>query len=291
MRDIVIAAHDTPKCLKLAEWTVDFLDRFPDETFRVIVDRHNHVIPCGPVPEDADPFLVITLGGDGTLLQAARCWGLCGTPILGVNLGTLGFLAEVEPSRYEELLVPALRGEVACDDRRLLDIRVIRGDDTVFGTAVVNEAVISKGTPARILNLRLSVDGACPWSYRADGVILATATGSTAYNLSAGGAVVHPSLPAFVMTPICPFTLSSRSLVLPLDSKVEVSIDESAPSVFLTVDGQISFPLQVGDRIAAAKSGSIVRFVKNPGREYLDALQLKLGLFHTTRPPEAPGRP
>ncbi|MDR1040983.1 MAG: NAD(+)/NADH kinase [Deltaproteobacteria bacterium] len=283
MRDIVIAARDTPECLKLAGWTVDFLATDFPELFRAILDKSPSRSLMGPVPEGADPFLVVSLGGDGTLLQAARRWGLCGTPILGVNMGTLGFLAEVEPSRYGDLLVPALKGEAAFDERKLLDVRVLRNYETVFHTTVLNDAVVDKGAPSRILNLRLSVDGSNTWSYRADGLILATTTGSTAYNLSAGGPVVHPSLPAFVVTPICPFTLSSRPLVLPLDSVIEITIDESAPTIFLTVDGQMTFELAAGDRIVAVQSDSVVRLVKNPHREYLDTLQHKLGLFHKDR--------
>ncbi|MDR1081801.1 MAG: NAD(+)/NADH kinase [Deltaproteobacteria bacterium] len=282
MRDILITARDTPNCVELAKWTEEFLKGFP-EPFSVTVERNSYRRPAGPLPHGVDPSLVISLGGDGTLLHAARRWGLSGTPILAVNMGTLGFLAEVEPSRFEELLVPALKGEASFEERSLLDITVLRGNDVLFRSAAINDAVINKGTPARVLNLRLSVDGSRTWSYRADGLILATTTGSTAYNLSAGGPVVHHSLPAFVMTPICPFTLSSRSLVLSLDSKVEVAIDDTAPSIFLTIDGQVSYELESSDRIAAEKSASVVRLVKNPHREYMDTLQMKLGLFQKAR--------
>ncbi|MDR3153738.1 MAG: NAD(+)/NADH kinase [Deltaproteobacteria bacterium] len=283
MRDIVIAVRDTPEPLKLAEWTVEFLQGFTPGPRKVLVDRSPLTVPPASRPEDVFPYLVISLGGDGTLLQAARRWGLSGTPILGVNMGTLGFLAEVECARYRDLLIPALKGEAALEERRLLDITVSRDGETVFSAPVLNDAVVDKGAPSRILNLRLSVDGSKAWSYRADGVILSTTTGSTAYNLSAGGPVVHPSLPALVVTPICPFTLSSRSLVLPLDSRIEVAIDESAPSIFLTVDGQMTFQLAAGDSVIAVRSDSAVRLVKNPHREYLDTLQLKLGLFQKDR--------
>ncbi|MDR1315217.1 MAG: NAD(+)/NADH kinase [Deltaproteobacteria bacterium] len=283
MRDVVIVTRDTQECLELAEWTVKFLEAFPPEAFRPVLDKSSPRGPVGPVPEGVFPALVISLGGDGTLLQAARRWGLSGTPILGVNMGTLGFMAEADPHLYEDLLVPALKGEASLDERSLLDVSVIRGGERVFHSTALNDAVIDKGAPARILNLRLSVDGSRIWGYRADGLILSTPTGSTAYNLSAGGPVVHPSLPAFVLTPICPFTLSSRSLVLSLDSTIEVSIDWSAPSIFLTVDGQAAFQLAAGDRVAATKSASVVKLVKNPHREYLDTLQLKLGLFQKDR--------
>ncbi|MDR2611436.1 MAG: NAD(+)/NADH kinase [Deltaproteobacteria bacterium] len=283
MRDIVIAARSTPECLELADWTLGFLQGFAPSPRSVHLDTSPLAGPPAPVPEGVEPQLVISLGGDGTLLHAARRWGLSGTPILGVNMGRLGFLAEVECARYRDLLIPALRGEAALDERKLMDVQVLRGEETIFSAPVLNDAVIDKGAPARILNLRLSVDGSRQLSYRADGLILATTTGSTAYNLSAGGPVVHPSLPAFVVTPICPFTLSSRSLVLSLESRIEVTVDESPPSIFLTVDGRITLELSAGDRITAVKSESVVRLVKNPHREYLDTLQLKLGLFQKDR--------
>jgi NAD+ kinase len=123
------------------------------------------------------------------------------------------------------------------------------------------------------------VDDSSSWVYRADGVIISTTTGSTAYNLPAGGPVLHPTLPAFVVTPICPFTLSSRPLVLPLSSQIEVAIEMNTPSVYLTTDGQRARPLVEGDIVTAKSSEAVVRLIKNPHRAYLDTLQMKLGLF------------
>jgi NAD+ kinase len=283
MRDIVISSRGTPESRELSEWTVGFLKEFTPAVDRVHIDWAYPGAEEDPVPDDLDPCLIISLGGDGTLLHAARRWGLSGTPILGVNMGRLGFLAEVERSRYPDLLVPALKGEAVCEERLLLDVEVVRDEVTVFKAPVLNDAVITKGVPARLLTLGLVMDSSRSWSYRADGLILATTTGSTAYNLSAGGPVVYPSLPVFVVTPVCPFTLSSRSLVLPMTSRIEISVDDSAPGVSLTIDGQITSALKQGDKVNAMRSDSIVRLVKNPHREYLDTLQLKLGLFQKDR--------
>jgi NAD+ kinase len=206
----------------------------------------------------------------------------------GDELGRVGL--EERAGVEEDALVGPLPCLVGLDDealeqleRGLLDVEVSRGGEPVFSAPVINDVVVDKGAPARILNLRLSVDGSRSWSYRADGVILSTTTGSTAYNLSAGGPVVHHSLPAMVLTPVCPFTLSSRALVLPLTSRIEITVEESAPTVFLTVDGQMSCELATDDRVTAVRSDSVVRLVKNPHREYLDTLQLKLGLFQKER--------
>jgi NAD+ kinase len=232
---------------------------------------------------DFDPEFVVSLGGDGTILYAARRWALNGSPILGVNLGTLGFLAEVEPNHYEEILKDSLEGKAILEERSCLLTKVYRDEVLVNSVPIINDAVINKGAFNRILNLRLSVDGSKSWSYRADGLIIATTTGSTAYNLSAGGPVVHPTMSAFVVTPICPFALSGRSLVLPLSSRIEVVVEESLPEVFLTADGQSSFKLKTNDRVVTQKSPYVVKLVKNPHREYLDTLQLKLGLFQKER--------
>ncbi|MDR2141459.1 MAG: NAD(+)/NADH kinase [Deltaproteobacteria bacterium] len=234
-------------------------------------------------PEDFQPQMVISLGGDGTLLYSSRAWGLDGTPILGVNLGNLGFLAVVEPIWLNELLETALAGQAEMEVRQALDISVIRDNARQAFFTIINDAVINKGALSRIMNLRLSMAGAAFWDFRADGLILATPTGSTAYNLSAGGPVVHPSLPVVIVTPICPFTLSSRSLILPLDLELVVSIDQNATDTHLTGDGQVYLPLRAGDLVKVSRSQATLRLIANPHRQYFDALRVKLGFFNNDR--------
>ena len=278
MPEVVIVTRNIPRALDLARWTQTYIKN-NYKGFRVYEDLGSMYAGSKQELKDLDPDLIVSIGGDGTILRASRRWGFSGAPILGVNMGNLGFLAEVEPQRFEDLLYLALSSQAEVEERSCLDIIVTRDGNEISSTPVLNDAVINKGALSRILNLKLRVDNSSSWSYRADGVIISTTTGSTAYNLSAGGPVLHPGLPAFVVTPICPFTLSSRSLVLPLNSKIEVLIELNTPSVYLTTDGQKARPLVEGDRVTARSSKSVVRLIKNPHRAYLDTLQLKLGMF------------
>jgi NAD+ kinase len=236
-------------------------------------------VQAGP-PEGFRPRLIVSLGGDGTLLYSARTWGLGGTPIVGVNLGRLGFLAEIEPEILFEVLDATLGGRAEVRARTVLDCSVERHGAEINRSTFINEAVINKGALARILSLRLSLDGTDYWTYRADGLILATPTGSTAYNISAGGPVVYPGLEAVLITPICPFTLSTRSVILPMHFNVEVIVGERSSDALLTIDGQKCLPLQSLDRIKIRPSEAVVRLVSNPRRHYLDTLKVKLGLFN-----------
>jgi NAD+ kinase len=277
--EVVVVTRNLPRALDLAGWAQAYIEKnHPD--FQVHLDCGNYRQDKKSSPlSGLRPDLIISIGGDGTILRASRRWGFNGAPILGVNMGSLGFLAEVEPQRFEDLLYLSLTNQVEVEERNCLDIILTRDGNVISTTPVLNDAVINKGALSRILNLKLRVDDSSSWCYRADGVIISTTTGSTAYNLSAGGPVLHPGLPAFVVTPICPFTLSSRPLVLPLGSRIEVAIELNTPSVYLTTDGQKATPLVEGDVVTARNSESIVRLVKNPHRAYLDKLEMKLGLF------------
>jgi NAD+ kinase len=195
-------------------------------------------------------------------------------------MGRLGFLAEIEPERFTEVLESALAGEAKIQERKVMDFSVSRGDQEIHRATVINDVVINKGAPARILSLTLSIRGTDYWTYRADGLILATPIGSTAYNLSAGGPVVYPGLEAVLVTPICPFTLATRSVILPLYFNIEVIIGEKSSDSLLTADGQQIFILQPFDRIKVSPSKAAVKLVLNPHRHYLDTLKIKLGLFY-----------
>ncbi|UQZ89920.1 NAD(+) kinase [Deltaproteobacteria bacterium Smac51] len=227
-------------------------------------------------PLDFHPDLVISLGGDGTLLYAARAWGLTGIPLFGVNLGHLGFLAETEPDQFGSLLKSILDGNYRVEKRLALEVAVERDGEIVADTLALNEAVVNKGALSRIITLHISVKDFGQWHFRADGVIIATPTGSTAYNLSAGGPVVYPTLPAIILTPICPFTLTSRPLILPASCPVEMVVDSHDQDIHLTADGQISIPLKPGDRIITKTHRTSISLVVNPRRNFIDILRQKL---------------
>ncbi len=229
-----------------------------------------------PPPPDFSPDLVISLGGDGTLLYAARAWGLTGIPLFGVNLGHLGFLAETEPGQFVGLLKDILAGQFRVEKRLALEVTVERRGQMVADTLALNEVVINKGALSRIITLNVQIKDFGRWSFRADGVIISTPTGSTAYNLSAGGPVVYPTIPAIIITPICPFTLTSRPLILPATLPVEMVVDAHDQDIHLTADGQISIPLQPGDRIVTRCHKAEISLIVNPRRNFIDILRQKL---------------
>jgi NAD+ kinase len=227
-------------------------------------------------PQGFAPDLIISLGGDGTLLYAARAWGMTGLPLFGVNLGHLGFLAETEPHQFADMLKNLLAGDYRCENRMALEVSVERQGRRVAETPALNEIVVNKGALSRIITLNLSVRDFGEWSFRADGVIIATPTGSTAYNLSAGGPVVYPTIPAIIVTPICPFTLTSRPIILPSTFPVEMTIDSRDVDLHLTADGQVSLPLMPGDRITVRRHEEDVCLITNPLRNFTDVLRQKL---------------
>jgi NAD+ kinase len=220
--------------------------------------------------------LLIVVGGDGTLLSVARGLGRFQTPVLGVNLGSLGFLTEFSLSDLEDSLDTILAGQFEIDRRMMLRIEVERSGSARRGYPVLNDAVISKSALARILDIELRVDGERIALYRADGLILSSPTGSTAYCLSAGGPIVHPGVNAIVAIPICPHSLTSRPLVIPGNLVLEVRVRNAAENVFLTLDGQEGFPLTRDDRIRVRRAYRGLHLVTLPGKSYFQILQRKL---------------
>lgn len=204
----------------------------------------------GPKPSLEGIDLVISLGGDGTVLFSARCAGPCGVPILPFNLGRLGFIAGFGKQDWASSLDAWLENRLKVSSRTMLDIRVNRGGKTLASFVALNDGVVSGQGIAKLIGLDISVDGSPVSHYRSDGVIISSPTGSTAYNLAAGGPVVHPELDAMILNPICPFTLSNRPLVLPGSEKLTVLVDEEKrAAVMLTVDGQETWDLQAGDTV------------------------------------------
>jgi NAD+ kinase len=220
--------------------------------------------------------LLLVLGGDGTILAASREAAPKGIPILPVNLGGLGFLTSFTLEELYPALEDALAGLAAIGERVLLMVERTQNESTLAQQRVLNEAVVHKGTLARMIELELHIDGSFVCRYRADGLIVATPTGSTAYSMSAGGPIVHPAVESIVITPICPHTLSDRPVVVPDSSKIELRMSENTDAVFLTMDGQIGVPLQPGNRVRITRAPERLKLIHPPKRTYFEILRNKL---------------
>jgi NAD+ kinase len=220
--------------------------------------------------------LVIVLGGDGTMIAAARLLGNAEIPVLGVNYGSLGYLTDFRIEEMFPALESVLAGNYKLDRRVTLKVRHHRGENVLTESRVLNDVVINKAALARIIEIRVELDGHYVNSFRADGLIVATPTGSTAYNLSAGGPIVFPSMRAMVLTPICPFTLSNRPIVVPDEAEIRLSMETNNEEVALTLDGQVGFELEAGDVITISKSSSTFDLVQPTNRNYFDVLRDKL---------------
>jgi len=220
--------------------------------------------------------LIVVLGGDGTMIGAARMVGDAETPVLGVNFGTLGYLADFTVEDMIPALEAVLAGDYTLDRRLMLAATVLRGGKQLMHDRVLNDVVISKSALARIIEIEATVDGKFVNRFRADGLIISTPTGSTAYNLSAGGPVIYPSMHAVVVTPICPHTLSNRPLVLPDDAEFELVLKTPREEVALTLDGQVGMPLEYEDRVRVRKSRTGFNLIQSPTLNYFDVLRNKL---------------
>ena len=220
--------------------------------------------------------LLIVLGGDGTLLAAARLAGERQVPILPVNLGGLGFLTSVTLDDLYPVLEQAIRGEARYSERVLLESRVMRNGKPSHCARALNDAVLNKAALARIIDLELRVNGEFVTNYKADGLIVATPTGSTAYSLSAGGPIMYPIVSAFVITPICPHTLTNRPLVIPDSAKIEIGFAAGEAPIYLTVDGQVGVELQANDVVALNAAPERLRLVRPQEKTYFSVLRDKL---------------
>jgi len=220
--------------------------------------------------------LLVVLGGDGTLIHAASLCNRCEVPILGVNLGTLGFLTEVPRERAIPMLEKALRGELPVSRRLMLDVEVrLRAQVRLTGS-VLNDAVLSKNALSRLAKLEVTIDARPATTYEADGLIVATPTGSTAYSLSAAGPIVIPTLDAVLLTPICPHALSQRPVVLPPSSVVQVRV-ASPGEMFVTLDGTLGRPLELGEEVWIQQAKHRTLILRNPELDHFTILREKLG--------------
>ena len=220
--------------------------------------------------------LLIVLGGDGTLLSVARVAHPHNIPILAVNLGNLGFLAETSIEELYPTLEKILSGKFEIENRMLLNACILRGEKKVEDHNVLNDVVINKGAVARVINLQVLVNGQYMTSYRADGLIIATPTGSTAYSLSAGGPIIHPSMHALVLSPICPFTLTNRSILVPDQSIIQVKLAAEYDDVRITLDGQEAYDMKAEDILEIKKTKTPLQLIRGPNRNYYQILRDKL---------------
>ncbi len=220
--------------------------------------------------------LMLVLGGDGTMIATARMVGDAEVPVIGVNYGGLGYLAEFPLEELFPALARVLAGEYIVQRRLMLSVELWRGEELVTRNRVLNDVVVNKSALARIIEIEAYLNQQFVNLFRADGLIVATPTGSTAYNLSANGPIIFPSMSAVVITPICPFTLSNRPIVVPDDSTIEVRLMTENEDVALTLDGQVGFDLQANDRVVIRKSKTAFNLVQPPNRNYFDVLRNKL---------------
>ena len=220
--------------------------------------------------------LLIVLGGDGTLLSAARLAADRQVPILAVNLGGLGFLTTVSQDELYLILDEIVSNKHRVSERVMLEAKILRGGTVIRRQIALNDAVLNKAALARIMDLELHVDGEYVTTYKADGLILSTPTGSTAYSLAAGGPIVYPIVEAFVVTPICPHTLTNRPLVIPDSAKVEIDFQAGDDAVFLTLDGQVGIELLRGDHIVVRKAPEKLLLVRPARKTYFQILRNKL---------------
>ncbi len=221
---------------------------------------------------------IVVVGGDGTLLHVAAQAFQQGLPILGINAGGLGFLTEVHTDEMQEALDSLVENTFTLDRRMVLRVRVKDSDGRLKQEYIaLNEAVITKGALSKIIRIESWVDGTFLTTYRGDGLIISSATGSTGYNLSAGGPIMHPGLEAMILTPICPFALSARPIILQGNSQVDIQVEESAEEVCLDVDGQAGLHLESSDRIEIGRMPGYLKLIKSPHRDYFTILREKLG--------------
>lgn len=220
--------------------------------------------------------VMVVLGGDGTMIATARTLGSREIPVLGINFGRLGYLTEFRTEEMIPALEAIIRGDYELKPRVMFDVEVWRGSERMLHGRILNDVVISKGALARIIEIEAQMNDEFIAVFRADGLIVSTPTGSTAYNLSAGGPLVYPTMNAMVLTPICPHTLSNRPLVMPDDAALEIKLKTATEEVAMTLDGQIGFRLEADDRIVITKSRTRLNLVQPPDGNYFDVLRGKL---------------
>jgi NAD+ kinase len=280
----IIAKKNKPEAVSIARNLVEWLRPKKIEVYieEEIGKLLGPTLPEGcwkPIQREAIPTdveMLIVLGGDGTLLSVARQVWNKNIPILGVNLGGLGFLTEIALDELYAVLERVLRDDFEIDERDVLNTEVIRRGKRIAEFIVLNDAVINKGALARIIDLETTINGEYLSTFRSDGLIISTPTGSTAYNLSAGGPIVFPSLHTIIITPICPHTLTIRPIIIPDHVRIRALLKSRNEEVTLTLDGQQGFTLEFEDVVEVKKAEGRILLIKSPTRHYFELLREKL---------------
>lgn len=274
----IIIKRNKPEALSLARDIVGWLSA---RGVKVLVEKevaeqigHPDHIDRDGIPSRAD--LLIVLGGDGTLLSVARLSGVESIPVLGINLGGLGFLTEISKEETFPVLEKIIAGDFETEQRLMLKATILRRGEIIGESTVLNDIVINKGVLARIIDMETYIDGAYLTTFKADGLILATPTGSTAYSLAAGGPIVYPSLNSIIVNPICPHTITNRPLVVHDTATVKIILKTANQNVHITLDGQVGMPLQGGDVVEAHKAPGHIQLIRSPYKTYFELLRTKL---------------
>jgi len=274
----IIAKHTDPRAQSIVSELCQWLDTHGkgvvlDRETASLIGRPDSVVRAR-LPEHCD-FLIV-IGGDGTLLSAARVVGTTGKPILGVNLGSLGFMTAITLDELYTVLEKIFRYDFDYDERMMLVAHVHRLGERVANYTVLNDVVINKGALAKIIDIKATVGDTYLSTFKADGLIICTPTGSTGYSLAAQGPIIYPTLQSILITPICPHTLTFRPLVVPDSLIVRAELCSKETDVFLTLDGQVGFGLREGDVVEVKKADAPLRFFRSPFRDYFTVLRAKL---------------
>lgn len=274
----VFAKRNHPEAVEIAREVTSWLQEREIEVFhdKALAEDlgTGQGYPGGSIPAMVN--LIVVLGGDGTLISVARKVGDLRTPILGVNLGSLGFLTEITLQEIFPVLEQVVRGDFTVSSRMMLDAVVRREGREVGRYRVLNDVVINKGALARIIDMEASVDDVYLTTFKADGLIISTPTGSTGYNLAAGGPIIYPDLDCLVMAPICPHMLTNRPIIVSDKAIIRVEVKFQDQDVVFTADGQVGMPLQGGDVVEVRRSRSCTLLVKSPTKDYFQVLRTKL---------------
>jgi NAD+ kinase len=235
-----------------------------------------HTLPQTEPGAPRDLFCVVVLGGDGTFLSAVRWLGNHQAPILGIKFGEVGFLAEAAEESLFDVVDHIIHKPFKTRPRARLRVEVWQRDQLVTGEAILNDVVINKGALARLAHIQTYVDNRFLTDYRADGLIVATPTGSTAYSLAAGGPIMHPTVQGILVTPICPFTLTNRPLIVPDTACIKIQLAQKSSNIILTFDGQVGLPIDETHTIIVCKDPRPVKTIQLPDRDFFDVLKTKL---------------
>ena len=276
-----VAIISKPWKQELAGILPELLAWFHERKYTIYMDEETahytngeQVVARASIGEKHSDFALV-LGGDGTLLSAARSVAHQGVPILAVNLGSLGFLTEIPLNELYAALECVDKGECPIELRSVLDCRLIRGGECILRNFALNDVVVNKSAISRLVEFDLNIDGNFVFLYKADGVIIATPTGSTAYSLAAGGPVLMPSVDAFVVTPVCPHSLTHRPLVVTQNSQIALTVETGEEQAFLSIDGQVGVPVQQGDQVLCQRAEHKVKLLR-VRRTFFEVLRNKL---------------